>query len=330
MATKRTDPHRPGAIIPAEYEARVYYSLASGMMPEIGVDCTRPWTRKNPDGSLEVVTPKCPDSWWCCVASAHRKVKATWTSGLEPIWGSIGKCGVCGAHFNHGVVFVHMPTGDVVHMGHDCARKYELMFDLSAWEIEHGRAKAAAAKEIAREKNAKQRQSFLDKYPGLEEALEVEHHIIADIKNRFVTYRELSEKQIALVMKIADEVRNPKPTPPEDVKVPGPLGKTEFQGTIVSAKVHEGAWGSAWKITVKVSTEGGCWLAWGTAPRYLMDEIVKAIEGDPVRSRANRGNEIRDTLRGRVITLRAILERGSEKHFRFMKRPTVVITKKAS
>ena len=327
MATKRTDPHRPGAIVPAEYQARVYYSLPSGMLPMIGVDCTLPYHRKGADGKLEVVTPKCPDSGWCCVASAERKAPGK--------WGGIGKCGVCGAHYNNGVVFVHAPTGDVVHMGHDCARKYELMFDLSAWEIEHGRAKAAAAKEIAREKNAKQRKNFLDKYPGLEEALEVEHHIITDIKARFTTYRELSERQIALVMKIANEVRNPKPPAPEDVKVPGPLGKVEFEGTIVSAKIHEGDWGSAWKITVKVSVPasdnapGGCWLAWGTAPRSLMDEIVTTIENDPARSRANRETEIRDSLRGRMITLRATLESGSEEHFRFMKRPTV-ITKKVA
>lgn len=224
--------------------------------------------------------------------------------------------------------FKHGPTGELVHMGHDCADKYEALYDASAWELENGRQRAAAAKALTRLKNEEERADFLSANPGLAEALDVEHPIIADIKARFVTYRELSPKQVELVMKIADEVRNPKPPPPEDVKVPGPLGKQEFRGTIVSAKVVEGDWGSSWKITVKVAVEGGCWLAWGTAPQALLDTVRAERDAHP-HGVGESIPEMRDVLRGREVHLRATLEAGREDHFRFMKRPTLVKGKAA-
>lgn len=345
--TKRTDPHRPGAIIPAHYEDWLYYSLPASEggwpLPPINLDCAWPMPTFGDRGQVVGVTErKCPDTGRCCVRSAERRARA---EGRE-IFGSGGKCGVCGACFTYGSMFRH-ESGAMVHMGHDCADKYGAMYDASAWEVENGRVRAAAAKALTRSKNAEERDGFLREHPGLEDALAVDHPIIRDIGGRFAQYRSISDKQVALVMKLADEVRNPRPPAPEDVKVEGPTGKAEFRGTIVSAKVVEGDYGSTWKITVKVQAEGGCWLAWGTAPQALLDEVVEEAEtaekarrdayiararaavdaGEDLpeyeHSRSDRPQQVRDGLKGREVCLSATLEAGREPHFRFMKRPSV-------
>ncbi len=303
--TQRTDPHRPGAIIPADYDDWNSYSLASGPVPPIGVDCAQPYVSYDAQGRAgQLITPTCPDTGRCCVASSERAVRA---AGLA-VFGAAGKCGVCGAHFVYGSMFKHS-SGDLVHMGHDCADKYGAMYDSSAWEIENGRTRAALAKVIARTQNDKERQAFLDANPGLEADLAVEHRIITDIAAKFTTYRSLSEKQVALVRKLADEVRNPKPVV-EELHAAAPTGKgIEFEGEIVGAKVHEGEYGTTWKMTVKVTTDAGTWLAWGTVPEYLA-------------TAARPTGDLRAALIGRRVSVKATLEAGRDSHFVFMKRPS--------
>ncbi len=89
---------------------------------------------------------------------------------------------MCGAHFGYGTMFKHEPTGEIVHMGHDCANKYGAMYDLSAWELANNRIRAAAAKHIKRTANDREREQFLGEHPGLADAFTVEHPIIADIR----------------------------------------------------------------------------------------------------------------------------------------------------
>jgi hypothetical protein len=252
------------------------------------------------------VTPTCPDTGRCCVASSEKHVRA---AGLA-VFGGAGRCGVCGAHFVYGSMFKHS-SGELVHMGHDCADKYGAMYDSSAWEIENGRTRAALAKVIARAQNDKERQAFLDANPGLEADLAVEHRIITDIAAKFTTYRSLSEKQVALVRKLAEEVRNPRPVV-EEKRIGAILGKgVEFEGVIVSAKAHEGDYGTTWKMVVKVEPYGpgeGSWLAWGTIPEAL-------------RTAAQPNGDLRAAIVGRRVRVKATLEAGRDAHFAFMKRP---------
>ena len=77
-------------------------------------------------------------------------------------------------------------------------------------------------------------------------------------------------------------------------------------GVIVSLKEHEGQWGVTTKMTVKVVTAEGVWLAWGTVPAGLECE---------------RGDEVQ---------FDATLEAGRTPEFAFAKRPTKAsVTKKA-
>lgn len=329
MTKQRSDTHRPGAIVPAHYTHWLTYSLPTmdggWPIPAIGVDCATPYAKRGDKGqALEMVYPKCPDTGRCCVRSAERHVRATWIEGVDPVYGSTGKCGVCGAHFVYGSMFRHDPTGELVHMGHDCAQKYEAMYDLSAWELENKRERKAAAKHIKRTMNDRERQAFLDLHPGLEQDLALGNRegtrgaaILADLADKFTTYRSLSPKQIEFAAKLANEIRNPPPPKPEEIKVDAPTGKgIEFEGEIVSAKLHEGEWGSAWKVTIKVTTDAGVWLAWGTASDRLLV---------PLRERGLAG-QIAEQLRGMRVTVKSSLERSDkDRSFVFMRRPTIAM-----
>jgi hypothetical protein len=339
MANKqRTDAHRPGALIPAHYEDWNSYSLATTCggwpIPRIGVDCSDPIAQHDGKGRITGYTyPVCKDTGRCCVASTERHARA---AGCE-VFGSAGRCGVCGAHFGYGTMFKHEPTGEIVHMGHDCANKYGAMYDLSAWEIENGRIRSAAAKHIKRTENDRARAKFLDEHPGLADAFTVEHRIIADIHARFVQWHSISDKQIALVMKLANEVRNPAPPKPEELRVTAPTGKgVEFEGEIVSAKLSMSEqYGSSWKITVRVQTDAGSWLAWGTCPSNILELV-----------RGGGSREVRTELIGLRLAVKSTLERPAardasdmetdvgrakveqrnrETHFVFMRRPSATI-----
>lgn len=274
----RTDPHRPGAIVPADYRPVTWYLLAGGgafPMPPINLESV---IRLQESGAK---------------FAAH---------------GGIGKCSVCGAIFNEGQVWRHEPTGEHIHVGFQCAMKYGMMADWSEAELARDRREAAKAVEIEKAAKARKRDAFLAKHPGLAEALQVEHRIIADIRERFIRWCEMSDKQVALVMKLADEVRNPTPKP-EEKHIPAPTGRVTFVGTVVSTKVSDGAFGEQYKMVVKVTTEAGSWLAWMTVPAALLDSVPAGEQG---RLQA---------LRGRKVQVTAALSPGRDAHFAFGKRP---------
>ncbi len=108
-SASRTDPHRPGAIVPADYEYEFSYSLATTCdgwpVPSVNV--------------RELVVP--------LLARARRGEAALFE---HPSWGwGTGKCSICGAHFLSGDVWRHVPTGEYLTLGHTCADKYSLAAD---------------------------------------------------------------------------------------------------------------------------------------------------------------------------------------------------------
>ncbi len=339
--TQRTDPHRPGAILPAEYTCWNDYALPSmgGLCPRFGIDCADPIRIYDHEGRLlRTEHPVCVDSGRCCVASTERHA----ARDGRAVFGRAGKCGSCGAHFLYGSMFRHEPTGQIVHMGHDCAQKYEMMFDVSAFELALGRVRNANAKAIARAQNAAERRAFFDEHPGLEAALELgrmdgskPERIIADIAGRFVTYRTLSDKQVAYVLRLADEIRNPRPVAVER-HCDAPIGKgIPFEGEIVSTKLTDGYMGSSVvKITVKVTTDdGSTWLAWGTAPRLIWDLGIgdgghKDLRGRRIRVKATleRPTPARISLDATPEEATRVRAKNAERHFVFMQRPTATFT----
>jgi len=71
-----------------------------------------------------------------------------------------------------------------------------------------------------------------------------------------------------------------EPEKPAEVKIPIPFGdkRHAIEGVVVSRKIHESSFGSAWKLTIKVEAPEGVWLCWGTEP-----SAVTCAKGDRVR-----------------------------------------------
>ena len=271
ISSKRVDAHRPGAIVPRDYEPILSY-LTPGSEPFDSFH-------------MPEVRALCESIGWGRAGGATR------------MFGHVGKCGVCGARFRAGDVWRHMPTGDLVHLGHDCASKYELVADRSdfdaAWESIQRR------KAVLKEATRRERQyaMFCDHHLGLQRALDLEHPIARDLKEKLRQYGKLSEKQVALALRLEGEASRPKPEP--EKHVPAPLGRLVVRGRVVSKKTHEGPWGDSLKVVVKIETPEGSWLCWGTWS-YSSDRVDV----------------------GDVVEFRGTLEAGREPHFAFFKRPS--------
>ena len=306
---KRTDPHRPGAIIPADYEYCFSYNTGTSVdgwpLPSFGVNCEldRRCTTRDPDGKEHTVNGQHDPDGRCCVIGLLHVAKVQFAAT-----GGTGNCSICGAAFVYGDVWEHRTTGEHIHLGHTCADKYNLLANRSAYELSLGNLKAAAARECAKAKNAEERAAFLKDHPGLAEDLAIDHPIIRDIAARFQQYRSLSDKQIGLVQRIAAEAKRP---PEEQEKtIPAPTGKVTFTGTVVSAKTHESDYGPSYKMTVKVKTDAGVWLAWGTVPAAVLDACPYGTVGRL------------QNLRGAEVQITATLKPGRDAHFAVTSRPS--------
>jgi hypothetical protein len=268
--SKRTDCHRPGAIVPTDYALEDFYALPSEDDPH-GFNC--------------------------------EEIRALTKSAREDgrgVYGSLGNCGVCGAAFLRGTIWHHAPTGDLVHMGADCAEKYDLAsrdrdFNAALEALDRGRAARITAY-----RNAAAMARFCGAHEGLAAALEGDHNILADLKRKLRAFHSLSEGQVKLAFKIAAELEAKKNEPVE-VHVPAPEGNVKVEGKVVSVKWHDSQYGGALKMTVKVTTPEGAWLTWGTVPRALDD-----LPGG---------------LKGKTIAFEATLARGRDAHFALFKRP---------
>lgn len=299
----RTDPHRAGAIVPENYDYVLSYNCGSvqdgAPLPSFGVNCEldrkteHAIGQHNPDGR-------------CCVIGLMHVARVRFSDH-----GHTGKCTICGAVYVHGDIWMHRPTGEHIHVGHTCSDKYSMLADRGDFDaaLASHRQRTAAAR-LAVENRA-ERDAFLAEHAGLAEALETDHEIVKDIAARFRQYRSLTEKQIALVMKLAAESANPLPV---ERNIPAPTGKTTVRGRVVSVKSQETAYGMTMRMTVKVTTDDGTWLCWGTCP-----ESILAVGRDHI------GDAARDAstwLRGRDVEFTATLKPGRDAHFAIFSRPT--------
>ena len=186
MKTKRTDPHRPGAIIPADYDCFGFFAYGGAYEPPFG---------------MEIFTSP-----------------AVQAGGM--VKGSENGCQVCGANFRFGVLFKHTPTGQFIKMGHECARKYEILADFASFDAAFEAHKRANAAVIQAAKNKHDFERYLDKHEGLREALACGHRITNDLADKLRQYRSLSPAQIALVFRLQSQQLCP--ARPTEANVPAP------------------------------------------------------------------------------------------------------------
>jgi hypothetical protein len=241
----RTDIHRVGAIIPADYRPIMWFSAPSreGFYPIPAI---------NVPEALEIYRAE--------------------GVGINP---GIFACDVCGAHYKHGELWRHEATREVISVGHICAETYGLISE----DGDYARRRAAevlrARREAEAAEAAEERAAVLAANPGLAEALETGHYITEDIKARFERTGRLSGKQIALVFKLAREAAA-KAAEADLPTVPAPEGRIEITGTVLGTKVKDTGFGPTLKMLVRIDTPEGAWKTWGTVPRALETAVTEA------------------------------------------------------
>jgi len=273
----RTDIHRKGAIIPADYEHVLSYNGSHTQdgwpIPSFGINCELDRRKVTVDarGSVtHVENGKHAPDGRCCIVGLRNVARVKWASH-----GSTGRCTACGAHFVYGEVWKHRTTGEHIHLGHICGAKYGFLMDRSAFEMEADRRAATIIAKMKREQNAQDRAKFLDDHPGLERALQTDHHIVKDIARKFLEWNSLTDPQVELVTKLYRESIAPKEcvhckgdhdlescpnrTPLED-------GRQDMTGTILSTKLQDGWYGTTFKMLVLLDTGS---KVWGTVPSVI-------------------------------------------------------------
>lgn len=325
-AAKRTDCHRPGAIVPTDYVPVLHYELNSVSqgyaVPSYGINCELD-RRRTREIAGEVFSPCSHEE--CarvegmakdCHAASLADGSVHASDGLCCIigliqfsgfkfapFGGTGKCSICGAAYTYGQVWKHLPTGELIHVGHDCADKYELFANDPEWTAQLDMLKRRRKAYVESCVRAKRYNAALERTPGLREALATDHRISRDLDSKLRQWGSLSSAQIALAFRLqaqAVEARNAPPKPAE-VHVAAPEGRQTVRGVLVSKKPYETPFGVAIKGTVKVSTPEGVWLAWGTLPRALLDSTPQV---------------------GQTVEFTATLKRGRDAHFALYSRPT--------
>lgn len=269
MAT-RTDCHRPGAIVPADYAPIVYYSA-----PSYGLPCGINWRPEGPC-SVHEECREDPEMASECRSSGFVPTSyATHYADLIRI-GGLTNCSVCGAAFKYGTVYRHVPTGEYISMGHDCSEKYEMAADDATWTAQADmRARAALAhKTEAMRKNAWE--SLQRSEPELAAAFSYSYpdrsfaaRVVPDILDRGRQYGfgKLSDKQKALVLKLHREVTQPKAPEPSFPVAEVPEGRVTLDARLVHWRNQESDFGTVVKALFVVATEEGDWKLWTTLPK---------------------------------------------------------------
>lgn len=222
-------------------------------------------------------------------------------------------CDYCGNGIMN-VYQVRSADGKTFKVGCDCVAKtgdaalqMGTRAEFRAFKREQRNAAWKAEQTAKVEQAAKESASMLASNPALAAALKGDHPIIRDIANRLERFGAISEKQAALVLKIdADERARAA-----EVFVSAPSGKATITGQVVSSKLQPSDFGATWKMTVKVSSPAGSWLAYGTIPTSILEALRPELDGN-----------LTDVIRGRTVSFTATFSRGNEAHFAFFARPT--------
>lgn len=261
----RTDIHRKGAIVPTDYRYVMSYSLATTQdnwpVPSYNVNCI-----------LDTNHAKSTHDGNCCLIGMFNDPTKKFAKH-----GSTGKCTICGAAYIYGDVWQHIPSGEYIHVGHDCADK---MHSQDRRAFEHGRVAFVNGQiRLAR------LGEFCKDNPGMDTVLGLyeKHHILADMRSKVMDWGNLSEKQIAFAKKLADGILNPAPTKDEPEPLVLAKGRGEYTGKFVSKKTVDGPYGYATKGLFLVEQDGKVAKVWMTLPAGVEEigelvTIIVAIE----------------------------------------------------
>ncbi len=298
--SKRTDIHCPSNFVLEDYDFQWSFSVAfdydGDPIDEQGL------------GELMTIAHE-SDSMVDTHGANVKRLKSVY-SGTSTLF---LRCDVCGASFKHGSLLSHK-SGKLLVVGHECsdsiegatagAKKVKGLVLQAAKKSKRSKAKAsalAAAKLI------------IDATPDLAEALKIDHYIIRDIKFRLEKWGNISEKQIALVFKISNEMKKREEEKEEFISVPL-SGRQTITGTVVFSRWETNQFSYYGADTMKglivVESPEGNWKTWGTIPTSIVDELINHEDGACA------------AIKGKSVTLTANIKIGDDPKMSFYSRPS--------
>jgi hypothetical protein len=282
----RTDTHKPSLLDPAEYsfEACFYQGDSDAMYDAYREDM------KEYDAAV----------------STHASFDGNFTAKST--------CDHCGANFNHGVLFLHIPTETLIHVGHICASDtIGLPSKAAASKKKAEKAQRAEAERIRRHKERAEWQAENTDVVDFLAAKANDsnlHPFLRDMVSSLHTWGSLFPRQADAVRKFIANENKPRPERPAEVEPTTPLieGRRVITGLVVSAKIKESDFGTQYKWLVR-ETDGN--KVWGSIP-----EAAWSAEGI---------NSDIENFKGKTVTFTAAVERSrDDEHFGFYKRPTKI------
>ena len=277
--TERTDIHKPSLLDPAEYEfmAAFYQGGSDDMMKSYKYDM------EEYDAALHLYP----------VFEGNHVRKGT--------------CDHCGAAFAHGALFLHIPTQELIHVGHICASNTVGLPDKAA--AARKKAEKYAAKQKAHRKQMEKTQGWRDENAVLLEWMESQenpHGFIISLLSTVHKWGDLSQAQTraaykwmegaakreAMALEAAERLSN-APAVRE--------GRRQLAGTILSTKWQYNDYYNTETLKMLVELPDGNRL-WGTMPKSL-----RAVN-------AEKGTEIKFVA--------TVEKSDKDEHFGFFSKPT--------
>lgn len=290
--TKRTDIHRPGIIIPEDYE---YVGIEYMKVVDIGDTFFLAAERER--------------------LNAHMKATGGKFSGHD----HGGNCHICGAWAIYTARFYHAATNVYIRTGFDCADKLHMGADFNALkavknEIKNWKAlKAGKTKALGILTEAGIEDAFAIYSEGfptedlesarVRKSAEWKVATITDIVEKLVKWGDISEKALNFLGKLTKEMGEIAWTDAETVKADAaeakvlaklpdlPEGRYEIEGEILGTKYVESDYGGTLKILVR---DDAGYKYWGTRA----SAIWEAEKGDRVNFTAKVTRSDDDRLFG--------------------------------
>ena len=280
----REDEHRPSLLDPAEYDfICAFYQGDSS------------WMMRGYQDEMEVYEQT--------LQGEHAEI-------FMGNWLFKSTCDHCGAAFNHGVLFRHLPSDELIHVGHICAANTVGLPDKAA----KARKKAERLAKDLKEQDdrfqagAEWRSQNVDMIAWLDAQGENAHSFIVSMRESISKWGRLTERQTNAVAnwragaerRKAREIENEKrlETAPPLVE-----GRRSIEGVVISTKWKDTQYGSVLKMLVE-EDDGN--RVFGTVPQSI--HMAFSLSEDIAR------------LRVRLVG--TVTRSDKDEHFGFFGKPT--------
>jgi hypothetical protein len=274
----RTDTHKPSLLDPAEYDFMAAFYQGDS-----------PWIGQGYRAEMEIYE---------AAVEAHLVFNGNHAAK--------GTCDHCGAAFNHGVLFRHIPTDELIHVGHICAantvglpsraEKVRKSAEKLAKELKEREERKLAAADWHKE------HAELISWLATVTLADDAHSFLLDMHSTIEKWGKLSDRQTAATYKWMEGAKKreaSKQAEAETLSHAKPLeeGRREIMGDVISTKWQDSDFGGGMKMLVRMA-DGN--KVWGTIPAAI---------------------DSTDLVGETVIFTATVKRSGNDEHFGFFSRP---------